>query len=40
MVAMLAPSFPIVFEYPQIVTNLKKLGFTNVFEVSRGAIET
>lgn len=40
MVAMLAPSFPIVFEYPQIVDNLKKLGFSHVFEVSRGAIET
>lgn len=40
MVAMLAPSFPIVFEYPQIVDNLRKLGFAHVFEVSRGAIET
>jgi iron only hydrogenase large subunit-like protein len=40
MVAMLAPSFPIVFEYPQIVGQLKRLGFVHVIEVSRGAAET
>jgi len=40
MVAMLAPSFPIVFSHPQIVAKLKKLGFIHVVEVSRGAMET
>lgn len=37
LVAMLAPSFPVVFEYPQIVTRLKHLGFSYVVEVSAGA---
>jgi len=40
MVAMLAPSFPIVFEYPQIVGQLKRLGIVHVIEVSRGAAKT
>jgi len=40
MVAMLAPSFPIVFEYPQIIGMLKKIGFKKVVEVARGAEET
>lgn len=40
MVAMLAPSFPVMFEYPEIVGKLKRLGFTYVVEVSRGALET
>ena len=40
LVAMIAPSFPIAFEYPQIVGQLKRLGFAHVFEVSRGAAET
>ncbi|NCO89162.1 hypothetical protein GW881_04575 [Candidatus Roizmanbacteria bacterium] len=30
LVAMLAPSFPIVYQYPQIVTRLKQLGFSYV----------
>jgi iron only hydrogenase large subunit-like protein len=40
MVAMLAPSFPVVFEYPQIIGMLKKIGFKKVVEVARGAEET
>jgi iron only hydrogenase large subunit-like protein len=40
MVAMLAPSFILNFNYPQIVTMLKKLGFAYVVEVSAGAKRT
>ncbi len=40
MVAMLAPSFPIVFKYPEIIGMLKRLGFKHVVEVARGAEET
>jgi iron only hydrogenase large subunit-like protein len=40
LVAMLAPSFPVMFEYPEIVGELKRLGFSYVVEVSRGALET
>jgi len=40
MVAMLAPSFPIDFNYPEIVGMLKRLGFKYVAEVARGAVET
>lgn len=40
MVAMLAPSFPIDFSYPEIVGKLKRLGFSFVVEVARGAMET
>jgi len=40
MAAMLAPSFPIVFKYPEIVGMLRRLGFEKVVEVSRGAEET
>jgi iron only hydrogenase large subunit-like protein len=40
LVAMLAPSFPIMYDYPKIVTQLKKLGFEKVVEVSVGAKET
>jgi iron only hydrogenase large subunit-like protein len=40
MVAMLAPSFPVDFEYPQTIGMLKRLGFEYVAEVTRGAIET
>src|SRR4030042_3890546 len=39
MVAMLAPSFPIDFPYPGIVGKLKRLGFSYVLEVARGAEE-
>lgn len=40
MVAMLAPSFPIDFSYPQIIGKLKRLGCQHVVEVTRGAMET
>lgn len=40
MAAMLAPSFPIDFSYPEIVGMLKRLGFKHVVEVARGAAET
>jgi len=40
LVAMLAPSFPIVFQYPAIITMLKKLGFAYVVEVAVGAKKT
>jgi len=40
MVAMLAPSFPIDFSYPEIIGMLKRLGFKYVVEISNGAIET
>jgi len=40
LVAMLAPSFPIDFSYPEIVGMLKRLGFSYVVEVARGAEET
>lgn len=40
LVAMLAPSFPVVFKYPEIVGMLKRLGFNHVVEVARGAEET
>ncbi|KKP31855.1 MAG: hypothetical protein A2312_02195 [Candidatus Staskawiczbacteria bacterium RIFOXYB2_FULL_32_9] len=37
LVAMLAPSFIVDFDYPEIVRMLKKLGFKYVVEVARGA---
>ena len=40
LVAMLAPSFPIVFSYPTIITMLKKLGFVYTVEVAVGAKKT
>ena len=40
MVAMLAPSFPVVFKYPEIAGMLCRLGFNRVAEVARGAEET
>lgn len=40
LVAMVAPSFPIVFPYPAIITMLKKIGFSYVVEVAAGAQET
>lgn len=40
IVAMLAPSFPVDFSYPEIVGMLKRLGFKYVVEVAAGAIET
>ncbi|MCX6816646.1 MAG: hypothetical protein NTZ93_02195 [Candidatus Beckwithbacteria bacterium] len=40
LVAMMAPSFPIVFAYPGIIASLKKLGFSYFIEVSVGAKKT
>mgnify|MGYP001578253768 FL=1 len=40
LAAMLAPSFPIDFSYPEIVGMLKRLGFKYVVEVAAGAMET
>lgn len=40
VVAMLAPSFPIVYEFPNIVGKLKRLGFNHVVEVTAGAMRT
>lgn len=40
LVAMLAPSFPVVFKYPEIIGMLRRLGFDKVVEVARGAEET
>lgn len=40
MVAMVAPSFIVDFDYPEIVKMLKKLGFKYVVEVTKGAEET
>jgi len=40
MVAMLAPSFPVDFDFPEVIGMLKRLGFKYVAEVTRGAIET
>jgi len=40
LVAMLAPSFIVMYQYPQIVTKLKQLGFTFVVEVAAGAKKT
>jgi iron only hydrogenase large subunit-like protein len=40
LVAMLAPSFPIVFSYPAIITMLKKLGMSYTAEVAVGATQT
>jgi iron only hydrogenase large subunit-like protein len=36
-ICMLAPSFPIDFEYPQIIGALKKLGFDKICELTFGA---
>jgi iron only hydrogenase large subunit-like protein len=40
LVALLAPSFPIMYDYPKIVARLKALGFAHVIEVSAGAVRT
>lgn len=40
LVAMLAPSFPVDLDPENIVGQLKRLGFSFVVEVSRGAAET
>lgn len=40
LVAMLAPSFPIMYDSSKIISQLKVLGFEKVVEVSVGAKET
>jgi len=40
LVAMLAPSFPIMYDFPKIVNQLKNIGFDRVVEVTVGAKET
>jgi hypothetical protein len=40
LVAMLAPSFPIEFDYPAIINQLRSLGFDKVVEVAAGAAKT
>lgn len=40
LTAMLAPSFLIDFSYPEIIGQLRRLGFKYVVEVARGARET
>jgi iron only hydrogenase large subunit-like protein len=40
MVAMVAPSFPIVFPYPGVISMLKKIGFAYTVEVAVGAKKT
>ena len=40
LVAMVAPSFPIMYESAEIITKLKSLGFEYVVEVSAGAKRT
>lgn len=40
MTAMLAPSFLVDFSYPEIIGQLRRLGFKYVVEVARGARET
>lgn len=40
MSAMLAPSFPVVFKFPEIIGMLRRFGFDKVVEVARGAEET
>ena len=40
LVAMVAPSFPIMYSYPEIITKLNALGFEYVVEVTAGAKKT
>ncbi len=40
LVAMVAPSFPIVFPFPALVSMLRRLGFAYVVEVALGAERT
>lgn len=40
MAAMLAPSFVVDFNYPDIIGKLRRVGFSYVVEVSAGAAET
>lgn len=40
LVAMLAPSFPVMYDYPDIISRLRALGFFRVVEVAVGAVKT
>ena len=40
LVAMVAPSFIVMYEYPDLVTKLRTAGFTYVIEVAAGAKKT
>lgn len=40
LAAMLAPSFPIMYPFPTIITMLKRLGFSYFIEVAAGAKRT
>lgn len=40
LAAMLAPSFPIDYSYPETIGRLKRTGFDYVVEVARGAVDT
>lgn len=40
LVAMVAPSYLVMYEYPHVITKLRQLGFTYVVEVSAGAKKT
>jgi iron only hydrogenase large subunit-like protein len=40
LTAMLAPSFAIDFNYPEILGKLKRAGFSYTVEVARGALDT
>lgn len=40
LVAMVAPSFPIMYDAKELITKLKNIGFEKVVEVSVGAKET
>ena len=36
-VCLLAPSFPVDYKYPEIVFNLRKIGFNKIFELTYAA---
>lgn len=40
MAAMVAPSFPVMYRYPDIIGRLRRLGFGVVVEVAAGAAKT
>ncbi|PIQ72516.1 hypothetical protein COY13_00405 [Candidatus Roizmanbacteria bacterium CG_4_10_14_0_2_um_filter_36_35] len=40
LVAMLAPSFPVMYELKEIVSKLRSIGFSKVVEVAVGAKKT
>src|SRR3972149_7023263 len=40
LVALLAPSFPVMYSYPHIVGKIRRLGFAAVVEVAVGGAKT